>query len=237
MHASFLTDNRRLAAAIDCLAEAAKVIQDDWRCPPVLATEISIKYSIALGLTHRDEAALAVLHGCGSRWRGSIPHRLEFALIHRQAEQHTWCGDPRTARQLLPQVRVLCQQGGGALDLQRVNWLEGRIVAAEGDLPVALKILSATQEQFLKEDAIHEAALLALEIAAVLHALGRLEETEMHARQAVVLFLPLGLDEETLCALSLLADAACRRCLTPKLIDALLRYARGGEIPESALWI
>jgi len=236
MHASFLTDTRRLDAAIECLAEAANAAEQDLRCPTTLIADIAIKRSIALGLAHRDLEALTVLKGLKPALQGALPTRLRLFLRHRFSEQFLWCDNPRDARSALESVKQLCQRVGRGLDFLRVRWLEGRIVAAEGDLSTALQILAETQEHLLAEKAIHEAALLALEIAAVLHALGRLEETERHARQAVVLFLPLGLDEETLCALSLLADAACRRCLTPKLIDALLRYARGGEIPESALW-
>jgi tetratricopeptide (TPR) repeat protein len=234
MYGSLLTDTRRLEEALECLEEASdQVSLGDNR---TLKIGIAINYSIALGLSNQDHEALQVLLPFRQEGLRAVPPRLELYFWNRLANQLVSCGRPQEARMLLPRIEGLASQAG-VLDALRVRWLEARILVGEGDLPGALNAFLELHELFLREGAIHEAALLSLEIAATLHALDRAEETETYARHAVNLFVGLRLDRETLCALSLLAAAARRRKLTGELLSALMRYARGGTLPEPELWI
>jgi len=234
MFGSLLTDTRRLEEAVECLEEAAGEVNPELGSEQAVA--IALQRSIALGLCNRGREALQVLLQTRKGYQLSLSVRLEYCLWHRLAEQLVWCGRPRFALLFLGKVEKLASRLG-VLDRLRVKWIEARILASDGRLTEALELLLDLQSHCLDERAIHEAALLALEIAATLHALERPAETEEHAVRAVNLFVGLGLDRETLCALSLLAHAAQHRMLTIDLLGALIRYARGGPPPARELWM
>ncbi len=237
LKASLLIDVRQLEEAIDTLAEAAEAARMDRRTPHTLAAEIAINRSVALGLANRNQEALDVLLALPKALGSGAPQRLRFALRHRLAEQYVWAGDLTSARAMLHDVQDLCDSGDRSHDELRVAWLEGRIEAGEGNIGQALEIFRTVQERFLQEQALHEAALLALEIAAALYALGDSQATAEHAQSAFALFVPLRLQDEMLGALALLAHAADRGQVTTELLRALIRYAQGGELPERKLWM
>jgi tetratricopeptide (TPR) repeat protein len=236
MKASLLIDTRRLDEAIDCLEEAAHATHAP-RTPVTLQAEIAINRSIALGLANRHGEALAALREIRPETEEALSPRLLFALRHRVSEQLVWTGEPASARQLLPEVRSLCETGGQRLDSLRVEWLEARILAEEGHRRRALGRFQILHKGFLEQGVHHEAALLALEISATLLALGEPETAASHAREAFALFMPLRVKDEMLAALTLMAHAADRGQLTTQLLAALIRFAQGGHPPERALWL
>ncbi len=232
MFGSLLTDTRRLDGALEVLEDAAASTERYG----ALAVTIALQRSLALGLSNRDRESLKVLLLLRKGYLSDFSARIRYCLWHRLVEQLVYCGRAKLARQFLPRVKDLASNLS-VLDRLRVRWVEARILATEGCLPEASEIFLELQSLCLDEGAIHEAALLALEIAATLHALERPAETEEHAVRAVNLFVGLGLDRETLCALSLLAHAAQHRMLTNDLLGALIRYARGGPPPARELWM
>ena len=232
MYGSLLTDTRRLDGALEVLEDAASSTERH----SALAITIALQRSLALGLSNRDRESLKVLLLLREGYLPDLSARIRYCLWHRLVEQLVYCGRAKLARQFLPRVKDLASNLS-VLDRLRVRWVEARILANEGCLPEASEVFLELQSLCLSEGAIHEAALLALEIAATLHALDRPAETEEHAIRAVNLFVGLGLDRETLCALSLVAHAAQHRILTTDLLGALIRYARGGLPPVRELWM
>ncbi len=236
LQGSLLMDTRRLEEAIQVL-EAASEAAADEKAPLALRAEIAIKQSLVLGLADPSEEAIAPLRQLLETSEGEFSPSVAFRLQHTFTTQLVCAGLITAARTLLPEVYRLSIDGAPGLDALRVRWLEGRILCAEGHRQEALDLFEALQKDFLEEKAIHEAALLALEIAGVLLDLDRQAETVEHARQALALFLPLQLSKEMHSALALLAQAAERQSVSQHLITALLRYAQGGPLPSPLLWI
>jgi len=237
LQGSLLMDTRRFSEAIQDLEAASEAAAADEKAPVALRAEIAIKQSLVLGLDGQDMEAIRPIRDLLTTPQPNFSLRLQFHLRHRLAEQLVYAGKSALARAELADVQELARIGGRGFDALRARWLEGRILCAEFHQQEALDIFKALQEEFMGKGAIHEAALLALEIAGVLLALNRPTETAVHARQAVVLFLPLQLSKETHSALALLAQSAERQSASQNLIAALLRYAQGGPLPAPLLWL
>jgi tetratricopeptide (TPR) repeat protein len=230
-------DNRRYAEAILTIEEAREAVQETGRINIPLIAEIVIKQSLVLGLAGRTDDAIAPLQGFLETYAEELSPRLLF-FVHHTLATHLVCnGEIQAARDALPEIRALLAGKHQAFDKLRLHWLEGRILCAEGALEDSLEIFQALERTFLEQEAVHEAALLALEIAGVLLALGRPTETADHARRALALFLPLQLSKEMHSALALLAQAAERQSASQTLIAALILYAQGGPLPAQLLWL
>jgi tetratricopeptide (TPR) repeat protein len=237
LRASLLMDTRRLTEALQVLEAASDAAKDDGRTPTALSAEIAINQSLALGLADRSSEAIIPLRQILQKNENDLPPTIAFRLRHALAIQFVNCDLIGESRALLPQLHQVSLAVGLPLESLRVRWLEGRILCAEGQQQAALKVFEALQQDFLEQRAIHEAALLSLEIAGALLSLGRPRETEVHAREALALFLPLQLSKEMHGALALLARATERRSASHALIIALMRYAQGGPLPAELLWI
>jgi tetratricopeptide (TPR) repeat protein len=236
MRASLLIDNRLLDEAIDCLADARWALHDAHPNAGRLGAEIAIVHSIALGAAGRHASAVAVAVAAQEEGGDCLPTRLRFALAYQAAMERLATGDWAVARDDLPQVKELLREGGRLADGLRVRWLEERIRAAEGDLKTALGGFRDLQRQFLEEKMLHEAGSLALEIAGVLLALDRPEETVSHAREALAVFAPLQVKDEMVAALTFLVQGATSGALTQEVVNTLLRYAQGGHPPKREAW-
>jgi tetratricopeptide (TPR) repeat protein len=235
MRASLLMDIRLLDEAIDCLADARWALHGGHPDAGRLEAEIAINQSLVLGLANRDTEALHAIEEV-VRKREVIPPRLRLFLQHRLCEQQLLSGDASGCHDELPFLRDLCADYGKGLDQVRVEWLEARLQAAMGGLESALAGLRTLLEHCISARAADMAALLALEVAAILLALKRSDEAREHASRAFTLLSALQLKAESLGALTLLVVAAKQGRLNEALIRSLLRYAQGGPSPGREAW-
>jgi len=233
---SLLMDHRRFSDAMTAIEYASEAAVDVRPVRSTLVADIAIQRSLVLGLAGHHKEAIAPLRALLGSHAESLPPRLLLVVRHTLATHLVSCGQTEAARRLLRQLNGTTGHHARDLDSLRISWLEARILCAEGHHVGALRSFKALQETFLNRDFIHESALLVMEIAGVLLALGRTQETMEHARQALTLFLPLRLSKEMHSALALLAKAAERQSLSHPFIAALLRYAQGGPLPAPLLW-
>ena len=233
---SLLMDHRRFSDAMTAIEYASEAAVDVRPVRSTLVAEIAIKRSLVLGLSGHPEKAIEPLRALLAEHGQALPRRVMLFARHALATQLLCCGQTEEAKIQLPLIQQVAKDIGHPLDELRVLWLEARMLGANGKWSESLDSFQTLQQEFLRQDSIHEAALLVLEIAGVLLALGRTQETMERAHQALALFLPLRLSKEMHSALALLAKAAERQSLSHPFIAALLRYAQGGPLPAPLLW-
>jgi len=133
-------------------------------------------------------------------------------------------GDFRAARRLLFESGLRLSFADEPLNLLKLDWLEGRILAGLGNLALAEKTLAAVHDGFLDVGLDYEAALVGLERAAVLLQLGRSAEVEELAAEALATFRALDVSREAWRAVRFLQEALQQRVATADLVRQVLGF-------------
>lgn len=140
-------------------------------------------------------------------------HNLLFAL-HRM-------GYHREALAGLARARPLYLQVGERITLMRFQWLEGLIATALDRLEQAEGCLRSVRRQFIELGIAFDAALVSLDLAAVLGRQGRYAEVRCLATEMIAVFESHRVHREALAALILLQQAARRERVTAELLTQL----------------
>jgi hypothetical protein len=140
-------------------------------------------------------------------------HNLVFYLNDADYGEH--------AAYLLDRVRALCQESGGSLHLLRLRWLEGKIAAGLGKHVEARAALNAVRREYLSRGMPYDAAVVALELAALYAEAGWTSEVEKLAEEMYPVFISRDLPREASAALLLFVDAVNRRAATAEWIRKL----------------
>jgi len=139
--------------------------------------------------------------------------RLLLAIEFNRAFWHTEIDEPAPARRALPQLRDLIAAHGMAKDRVRLDWIEARITAQEGDLERSTELYRPVLERCLELDTIHDSAVVALELAVLLLELGRGSEVLTLADTVAPIFEAQGVAPEAAAAV-ILAAASLRQGVT-----------------------
>jgi tetratricopeptide (TPR) repeat protein len=110
------------------------------------------------------------------------------------------------------------------LNLLKLRWLEGKIFAGRGKLRRGEAILREVQEGFLLRQRQYEAAMVSLELTAVLLRQGKTGEAEKAASQALETFQGLKINSEARKAVLYLREACRRKTATAALAQTVLRF-------------
>jgi tetratricopeptide (TPR) repeat protein len=113
---------------------------------------------------------------------------------------------------------------GDPLSLVKLGWLEGRIAQGLGDPATAEAAFVATRGAFLAAGQAYNAALVALDLAALWLAAGRTAELRPLVEELVGTFRALGIGREALAALLLLEQACERDWATLDLVREVFRF-------------
>jgi tetratricopeptide (TPR) repeat protein len=158
--------------------------------------------------------------------------RLAFAACHSLAFLLDSLGRPAEARTLLAAARPLVDASGDPLDAVRLRHLEARIAAALGESAAAEAALGEVRRIFLAREMGYDAALAALDLAALFAGQGRAAELAALGASMLPLCRARDLHRETVAALLLFQKAACARRATPALVREIsgrvLRLRREG---------
>ena len=127
---------------------------------------------------------------------------------------------------LLSPVRDLAAALGNELDLVRLRWLEGRLAAGLGHVEEAIEALRLVRADFTNRGIAYDAALVTLELAALLAAQGRTREVKDLARHSAPLFKAQGVHREALAALAVFRQAAEKETLTAEAAYEILGFLR-----------
>jgi tetratricopeptide (TPR) repeat protein len=135
-------------------------------------------------------------------------HRdLRRIALHNLAYLHVDGGDPETASRYVDEAAPLFDAGAPRLDRLRFEWNLGRLQRDLGRLEEAAESLEQTRQSYIDEDLPYEVGLVALDLAVVYVRLGRRDELRRLAGETVEIFRTLGIAQESIMALNLLAQA------------------------------
>ncbi len=126
---------------------------------------------------------------------------------------------------------------GGWLVELKARWLEGQINAALGELERAEAAFLEVKKGFLEAKLIYKAALVGLELGALLLRQSQAEAAAREVLAAADTFMALGINREASASVLLLRGAAEQRIVDTGLIEYVadqLRLSEGAEVALEA---
>jgi hypothetical protein len=236
--ASLLADQRRFAEAGELLGKVHcfhRRIGDRH-----LAGRALISRGIFAGYDNQPRLALALLVQGLELIDVDQDTRLAASAVHAILINLVECGRYRQARIQLWRSRPLLVRQGGPLSL-RLQWLEGKIHAGLGDLARAEREFLATRAGFAAADSPYNAALAALDLAAVWLRQGKTVQVRELVEEMIATFRALRIAREAVAALLILREACDRDEATldrvrtvAMLLTELERQPRHRPEPESS---
>jgi tetratricopeptide (TPR) repeat protein len=128
------------------------------------------------------------------------------------------------AADLVEEARPRAVELGDTIDVSRITWLTGRIVAGKGKPQEARALLEQARRDFTAREMWYDVALALLEEAALLLDEGRTTAVKILAQELAAVFKSEGVHREALAALRLFSEAAERETATADLARRVLRY-------------
>jgi len=193
------------------------------------------------------EKAYAEIEKCAPEWaipllREAEPlldrerdPRLLLCLRHNLLDSLAKVGLFAEADTLVPEVRALCQEVGGGLDLVRLRWVEGKIDFGLGRLESAETAFREVQREFLNYRLGYDVALVSLDLALLYAQEDRTGALKRLAVELIPAFESREVHREAMAAL-LMFQAACEEervtvQLARHLADFLERERRPAPFP------
>ncbi|HEX7185122.1 MAG TPA: helix-turn-helix transcriptional regulator [Thermoanaerobaculia bacterium] len=128
------------------------------------------------------------------------------------------------AEQRLPRVRELAEELRNELDLHRVRWLDGRILAGFGRTGEAHEAFEQVRRALTARGIAYDCALVTLELALLLLDQGRTAEVRSLALKMVWIFRSERVHQKALAALRVFCEAAKQETATLDLTRRVLRF-------------
>ncbi|HYU31086.1 MAG TPA: hypothetical protein VEW48_02905 [Thermoanaerobaculia bacterium] len=216
LEASLCRDERNFGKALTLLDEAFLV----GRCKGRILVN---KGSILEIMGDSERAVETFLEAMSLVDRAAEP-RLWYKLRANLGVSYTHVGRFAEAVDLVRQARPVAVELEDEIDLVRLTWLEGRILAGLGRSADARTLLEQARQEFAAREMWYDVALADLEIAALLLAENRTAEVKEMSRKLVEAFESRGVHREALTALQLFHKAAEREEATAELARRVLRY-------------
>lgn len=131
---------------------------------------------------------------------------------------------------LLPSATSRSRELGNELDLLRLRWVEGAVLAGRGDLSLAEEAFQEVKAGFASREMPFDAALVSLELAHLFARTERIEEARGLASEILPIFEAQAVDREAIMTLALSAQAGAGERVLELLggIIALVRRGRFG---------
>lgn len=156
-----------------------------------------------------------------------------LAAYHNLVHSLNELGRTEEAIALLRRARPLYDEVGGALNLLRLRWLEGKIERNRGNYLAACGTLQEVCDAFIERQMGYEAALVTLDLALTHLEAGNHFEVRRLAREAIPIFDGLGVRRESYAALLALREAAHRDLLSTALLKELYQRASQNSPADS----
>lgn len=183
---------------------------------------------VSLGMVHReqgrlDEAIAATEDALNLIELESEP-RLYLMAWHNLADRLCDVGRYEEAAEIVTDNRLLYQRFPEAWVQLRLSWLEARIARGRGDQELAEGMFLALRDGFLRQANRYDAALVALELAALHLDQGRTGELKELAAGLVEAFEQNDVHREALVALLLFEGAVRREQANAQLVGQIAQY-------------
>jgi transcriptional regulator with XRE-family HTH domain len=219
LKASLRSYQGRLAEALPLLDRAFQATKNSEA-----QIRILIKKSIALRFLGSSQESINALRKAEGLIQEKPDLRTSWLIRFNLATSFWQLGDHKEAKTLLPEVRELAVRLANELDLVRVLWLEGRILAGLGRPWEALPALEQVRRYFSASQIAYDAALASLEIAVFYLEEERTGEVKRLAEEMLWIFNSQGVHKEALAALRLFCEAAGREEATADLARRVVDY-------------
>lgn len=170
--------------------------------------------------------ALELIERAAARIDARRDAHLNFAVAKNRALYLSDLGRTDEARACLPEVRRLAKALGTRLDHLRLLWVSALIHRDRGRHELAELALRRVRDGFIEENLPFDAALAALDLAALYLTSGRLAATAELARETATVFAALKVQPELLAALALFHQAAERQAATVAWVQQLAQEVR-----------
>ncbi|HWN40853.1 MAG TPA: hypothetical protein VNW71_01465, partial [Thermoanaerobaculia bacterium] len=164
-----------------------------------------------------SEAALLVLDEAAPLIEGLEDLQLLFALRFNRTDNLLRLDHFKEAAALVPEVRAMAVEQGDALSLTRVLWLEAKTLAGQGRRSEATNRLDQVWDDFTQRRLPYDAALSALDLAALKLEARRPAEVREISFSLAWIFGSKKIHREALVALSLFCQAAKQEAATVEL--------------------
>lgn len=168
-----------------------------------------------------------------------VDGRMVYWAVHNLATYLTELGEMKRAQDLLPRVRYLAHRYAENFELVRLVWLEAMVLERLGETAQAIECYVEVLDFFAERRIGYDAALVALDLAAVYLDSGRCRDAQELAAQLVPLFEVHEVHREAAAALALFFEAVEKDQATAALardVAKFLKTTRGhsGESYEPA---
>lgn len=223
MEAALRKDQRKLPDALVLLDHAYKVGRDRGHVLVQRALVLSLmgSYEEAIeSLLRADE----LLVDREPRDEATIKYNLGVNLCHLNRFDE--------AAGLAEGAYAINESLGNRIDLLRSFWLQARVLAGRKDRQVALGIYCILRRDFAELGMTYDLALVSLEIAALLLALGRTRDCRSLVAGLPMYFEAKGIHKEALEAIRVFSESVRRETATQALAHQVISFlylARGNQ--------
>lgn len=219
LKASLQTAQRRFPEALELLDRVVEIrLQGDpEHRDQHLAGRALVKKAFAMAENGDPERAIGILREAAMLVDVERDPRLGLCLRHNLLDNLSRVGRFAEAEEVLPEVRALSKGIGNRLDRVRLLWTEARIAAGVGRQAEAITLFDRVRRHFVERGMAFDAALVALELAALHAEEGRTAEVKELAREMVAIFKAQKVHREALAAVLVFRRAAVRERATADL--------------------
>jgi tetratricopeptide (TPR) repeat protein len=189
-----------------------------------LAGRALVKKALAWVEMEEPELANELLHEAEPLVDAQRDPRLFLCLRHNLLWNLATAGDYGQAYSLLPEVASLCRELGNPLDLIRLRWTEGRIVAGLGRTAEAIQLFQAVRQELVERGMAYDAALVTLDLTAVYAREGCTTEVKQLSLEVAEIFRSQDVPREALAALLFFRKAAERERATATLTREIAAF-------------
>jgi tetratricopeptide (TPR) repeat protein len=222
--ASLRRAQRRLTDAAELLDSAQRLyveIGEDR-----LASRTAIKMGVVLHYDDRPREAVSTLQ-LGLAGLDAEADR-QLVAIGRQTLVHALvdCGEPRKASEILLRGGLRQAFAGQPLNLAKLRWVEGKVLAGLGKLRRAERALAEVRQGYLALGLMYDAAMAGLDLAGVWIREGKAAQARELTSDLVHTFRDLDVPSEANKAVRYLQRACDRALATAELVESIARFLR-----------